>query len=155
MEFRRKEITCLIEETPCPQRRFHASLRIPNNSCFHPTYNKFSLHLQLLAFWLDIQFTVSHLLMTTRSLLMLGFIMAHTTTFVSIKPMCTWASVSGCWCCGTSITYVVRIEVDLVKTIVNIMEQETIIHALMLEQENTNEVVNIDRSDILNFTYYN
>jgi hypothetical protein len=26
MEFRRKEITCLIEEKPCAQPRFHASL---------------------------------------------------------------------------------------------------------------------------------
>jgi len=55
----------------------------------------------------------------------------------------------------TFITYVVRIEVDLVKIILNIVEQKTIDFIPMLEQENANEVVDIDRGDILNFTYYN
>jgi hypothetical protein len=55
----------------------------------------------------------------------------------------------------TSIAYVVRIEVDLVKIILNIVEQKTIDFIPMLEQENANEVVDIDRGDILNFTYYN
>jgi len=55
----------------------------------------------------------------------------------------------------TFITYVVRIEVDLVKIILNIVEQNTIDFIPMLEQENANEVVDIDRGDILNFSYYN
>jgi len=49
----------------------------------------------------------------------------------------------------------VRIEVDLVKIILNIVEQETIDSTPMIEQENANEVVDIDRGDISNFTYYN
>jgi len=56
---------------------------------------------------------------------------------------------------GTSTTNVVRIEMDLAKIILNIMEQKTIDSPPMLEQENANEVVDIDRSDILNFIYYN
>jgi hypothetical protein len=55
----------------------------------------------------------------------------------------------------TSITNVVKIEVDLVKIILNIVEQKTIDFIPMLEQQNANEVVDIDRGDILNFTYYN
>ncbi len=55
----------------------------------------------------------------------------------------------------TFITNVVRIEVDLGKSILNIVQQKTIILAPMLEQETTNEVVDIDQDDILNFTYYN
>jgi len=49
----------------------------------------------------------------------------------------------------------VRIEVNLAKIILNIAEQETINSTPMIEQENANEVVDIDRGDILNFTYYN
>ncbi len=52
-------------------------------------------------------------------------------------------------------TNVVRIEVDLAKTILSIVEQEIIIFASMLEQENANKVVDIDQGDIWNFTYYN
>jgi hypothetical protein len=48
-----------------------------------------------------------------------------------------------------------RIEVDLAKIILNIAKQETIDHTPMIEQENANEVVDIDRGDILKFTYYN
>jgi len=55
----------------------------------------------------------------------------------------------------TSIANVVKIQVDLVKIILNIVEQKTIDFIPMLEQENANEVVDIDRGDILNFTYYN
>jgi len=55
----------------------------------------------------------------------------------------------------TSIANVVKIEVDLVKIILNIVEQKTIDFIPMLEQQNANEVVDIDRGDILNFTYYN
>ncbi len=45
-------------------------------------------------------------------------------------------------------TNVVRIEVDLAKTILSIVEQEIIIFASMLEQENANKVVDIDQGDI-------
>ncbi len=38
---------------------------------------------------------------------------------------------------------------DLAKVILNIVEQETIYFPPMLKQENGNEVVDIDRSDIL------
>lgn len=55
----------------------------------------------------------------------------------------------------TFITNVVRIEVDSGKSILNIVQQKTIILAPMLEQETTNEVVDIDQYDVLNFTYYN
>ncbi len=55
----------------------------------------------------------------------------------------------------TSTIDVVRIEVDLAKIIMNIVEQETIDSPPMLKQENANEVVHIVRSDILNFIYYN
>jgi HJR/Mrr/RecB family endonuclease len=55
----------------------------------------------------------------------------------------------------TTIANVVRIEVDLAKIILNVVEQETIYSAPMLEHENANEVVHINQSDILNFTYYN
>jgi hypothetical protein len=55
----------------------------------------------------------------------------------------------------TSTTNVIRIEVDLVKIILNIVEQEIIDSPPMLKQENANEVVDIDRNDILNFIYYN
>ncbi len=44
---------------------------------------------------------------------------------------------------------------DLAKIILNIVEQEAIDFTPMLKQENANEVVDINRSDILNFTYYN
>ncbi len=44
----------------------------------------------------------------------------------------------------TFITNVVRIEVDFVKTILNIVEEKTIIFTPMLKQKNTNEVVDID-----------
>ncbi len=59
----------------------------------------------------------------------------------------------------TSATNVDRIEVDLEKTILMIKEHENVVHALVLEQENANEDVelhaHIDGVDILNFTYYN
>jgi hypothetical protein len=54
----------------------------------------------------------------------------------------------------TSIANVVRIEVDLNKTIEMIIEQENVTLSLMLEQDNEDEhVINhvdIDASDILN-----
>lgn len=50
---------------------------------------------------------------------------------------------------------VARIEMDLAKTIFNIVEQEIVILAPMLEQKNANKVVDIDQGDILNFIYYN
>jgi hypothetical protein len=55
----------------------------------------------------------------------------------------------------TSTIDVVRIEVDLAKIILNIVEHETIDFTPMLEQENANEVVDIDQGDIFNFNYYN
>ncbi len=55
----------------------------------------------------------------------------------------------------TSIIDVVKIEVDLAKIILNIVEQQTIDFTPMLEQENANEVVDIDQGDIFNFNYYN
>ncbi len=56
-----------------------------------------------------------------------------------------------------SIADVVRIEVDLHKTIEMIVEQENVTLFLVLEQDNENEHVikhvDIDASDILNLTY--
>jgi hypothetical protein len=49
-----------------------------------------------------------------------------------------------------STTNVARIEVDLAKTILNIVEQDIVILAPMLEQKNANKVVDIDQGDILN-----
>jgi len=49
-----------------------------------------------------------------------------------------------------STTNVARIEVDLTKTILNVVEQDIVILAPMLEQKNANKVVDIDQGDILN-----
>jgi len=49
-----------------------------------------------------------------------------------------------------STTNVARIKVDLAKTIFNIVEQDIVILAPMLEQKNANKVVDIDQGDILN-----